>query len=484
MALDDLADEEDEDEDFTAGQPGLVVGGKYELRHLLGKGGMGAVWAAMHLGLGQMVALKIISKSHAKSREARRRFDAEAKAAARLKSRHVVQVLDNGELPDGTPFIAMELLEGESLRQRIARGPLPLPEVVVFLDQMARALDRAHEHGVVHRDIKPDNIFLARTHDDDTGITVKVLDFGIAKIADPQGGTSQTSTGVIIGTPHFMSPEQARGLRTLDYRSDLYSLGMVVYQMATGRTAFTGQSMIDLVVKVCTFALPSFSIQGGAWFPSSLDAWFRKACHREPEQRFTKAREMADAFAVAAGVRDGPSRDSAMASLGGLGNLAAPPPPSPVSFAPTLKSDPMPEVLTPRTESSFGGAQRSPSGAPPARGKTLWAALGGGVLGSGLAAFLITRSFLHAGGGAPPVAATPPSVSAAAAAATPSLAVSAASSEPAPLPVPSASVGVAAAAAPSASVPSRRAAPVVKPSPAPKPGARAQDPAAGVEVGF
>src|SRR6202041_2244802 len=124
-----------------------------ELRHLLGKGGMGAVWAAMHLGLGQMVALKIISKSHAKSREARRRFDAEAKAAARLKSRHVVQVLDNGELPDGTPSIAMELLVGESLKQRISRGPLPLAEVVVFLDQTARALDRAHEQGIVHRDI-------------------------------------------------------------------------------------------------------------------------------------------------------------------------------------------------------------------------------------------------------------------------------------------------------------------------------------------
>src|SRR5262249_51541569 len=160
-------------------------------------------------------------------------FDLEAKAAAQLRSRFVVQVYDNGETEDGTPYIVMELLIGESLDQRIQRqGPVPLDAALRIIGQAGRALSRAHSLGIVHRDLKPENIFLTHTEDDDAEIA-KVLDFGIAKIKSPDNGAggSGTRTGAVLGTPLFMSPEQARGLKSVDHRTDIYSLGMVLYMM-------------------------------------------------------------------------------------------------------------------------------------------------------------------------------------------------------------------------------------------------------------
>src|ERR1700730_4185506 len=164
------------------GRVGLVVGGKFRLDALIGRGAMGSVWSATHVNLGHRLAIKLVARESVQSPEALRRFDAEAKAAARLQSRHVVQVFDNGTLDDGTPYIAMELLTGENLDERIRRGgPVPLQEAVGILAQTCRALARAHASGIVHRDIKPDNIFLARGLDED-GDVVKILDFGVAKI--------------------------------------------------------------------------------------------------------------------------------------------------------------------------------------------------------------------------------------------------------------------------------------------------------------
>src|SRR5580704_3649840 len=163
--------------------PGAIVAGKYRLEAIIGEGGMGSVWAATHTGLGQAVAIKFVSKEFVSSSEALRRFDAEAKAAAQLRSRHVVQVFDNGTLEDGTPYIAMELLRGENVYSRVHRaGPVPVPEAIEILVQCCKALGRAHGAGIIHRDIKPDNIFLAQSEDE--AILVKVLDFGIAKFAN------------------------------------------------------------------------------------------------------------------------------------------------------------------------------------------------------------------------------------------------------------------------------------------------------------
>ncbi len=279
---------------------GAVIAGRYRLESIVGNGGMGAVWAATHLGLHRVVAVKIISSDFARSHELRRRFDTEAKAAAKLQSRHVVQIYDNGELADGTPFIAMELLEGESLQARLVRGgTASLAETVHVVSQVARALGRAHAAGILHRDIKPDNIFLARSDEDD-GVVVKVLDFGVAKFSVADETQSTTRTGSLVGTPLFMSPEQGRGLKTIDGRTDLYSLGLVAYTMLTGRQAFTGESFGDLLLQICTRSLPSL-VAFRPDVPPAVDAWFMRTCAREPAARFQSAQELVDALVAAAG---------------------------------------------------------------------------------------------------------------------------------------------------------------------------------------
>jgi serine/threonine-protein kinase len=282
-----------------------MVGGKYRVDALIGEGGMGSVWAATHLGLGQAVAIKFVNKEFVRSAEAVRRFDAEAKAAAQLRSRHVVQVFDTGTLDDGTPYIAMELLHGETLQTRVHRaGPIPLREGVEILSQSSKALGRAHAAGIIHRDIKPDNIFLAQSTDDE-GYVVKILDFGVAKMGsnpnDQSGAQSATRTGAVLGTPLYMSPEQARGLKTIDQRTDLYSLGLVAYTMFTGNLAFSSESFGDLLLQICTAPLPSL-LAGASWLPPTMEAWFQRACAREPHDRYASAQEFSDALRTAAGV--------------------------------------------------------------------------------------------------------------------------------------------------------------------------------------
>jgi serine/threonine-protein kinase len=291
----------DDDKDFPSTLPGTVIGGKYRVDGLIGRGGMGSVWSAVHLGLGQRVAVKLIAKRYASSREARQRFDAEAKAVAQLRSRFVVQVYDNGETSEGTPYIVMELLEGESLDHRIqTRGPVPVDQAVRIVSQVGRALTRAHTLGIVHRDLKPENIFLTRTEDDD-GEVAKVLDFGIAKIKNPETSDSATRTGAVLGTPLFMSPEQARGLKSVDHRTDIYSLGMVTYMMLTAQPAFSGESFGDILVAICTQPLPTIH-QIAPWLPPTLDGWLKRACAREPGDRFNSIDELLEGLYASAGV--------------------------------------------------------------------------------------------------------------------------------------------------------------------------------------
>jgi hypothetical protein len=298
----DHVDSEDEDQ-IPSLAAGAVIGEKYRIERLIGRGGMGSVWSAVHVSLGQRVAVKLIAKRYASSREARHRFDLEAKAVAQLRSRYVVQVYDHGETQDGTPYIVMELLEGESLDARVSRGPLTLTAASLVLEQIGRALGRAHTLGMVHRDLKPENVFLTVSPDGD-GEIAKVLDFGIVKLRGQEGIGSSTRTGAVLGTPLYMSPEQARGLKSVDHRTDLYSLGMVTYAMLTGHPAFTGESLGDLLVAICTEPLPVLR-QTAHWLPPPMDGWFQRACAREPAERFSTAEEMTTAFAVAAGLRPG-----------------------------------------------------------------------------------------------------------------------------------------------------------------------------------
>lgn len=283
---------------------GEILGGKYRLEREIGRGTMGTVWSAVHLTLGQRVAIKLIAAEHAEAEEARQRFSTEAKAAARLRSRYVVQVYDDGETAAGTPYIVLEYLEGESLEQRLERErDLPLNDVVRMTRHVARALSRAHAAGIVHRDLKPANVFLTSSDDEELGWVAKVLDFGIAKVEE-QGVPSNTKTGALLGTPLFMSPEQIRGANSVDSRSDLYSLGMVFYNSLTGNYAFNGDSFADVLVAICTGPLPDLRA-AAPWVPASIADWFQRACARDPLDRFQSADEMIEGLDLALGVSTG-----------------------------------------------------------------------------------------------------------------------------------------------------------------------------------
>src|SRR5258706_943257 len=184
---------------------GLLVGGRYKVEHLIGQGGMGSVWLGRHVTLGQAVAIKFRHPKLRRSKDARRRFEVEAKAAARINSRHAVKVHDHGVTEDGHPYLVMDYLEGTTLDKVVReRGPLLLPEVTTIVTQVARALEAAHEAGIVHRDLKPDNIFLAKDPEAGRlGYTVKVVDFGIAKLVHEDGAIAGGSTqaGTVLGTP-------------------------------------------------------------------------------------------------------------------------------------------------------------------------------------------------------------------------------------------------------------------------------------------
>jgi eukaryotic-like serine/threonine-protein kinase len=277
---------------FSFGE-GDVLGGRYRLVALLGKGGMGAVWRAEHATLGSQVAIKLVHPSVLDNDDVVKRFLREAKAAATLRSPHVVQIFDHG-LDRGIPYIVMELLEGESLAQCLAREKRLSPARTARLfAHVARAITKAHEAGVVHRNLKPDNIFLVKNDDDEVA---KVLDFGIAKMADYLGDAPanvSTRRGKLLGTLHYMSPEQVRG-HEVDQRTDLWSLAVIVFECLCGRVPFNQEKAGDALVEICTGPIPVPSEV--APVPAGFDAWFAKGVRRVPAERFQSPRKMAEAL--------------------------------------------------------------------------------------------------------------------------------------------------------------------------------------------
>ncbi|WXA98482.1 protein kinase [Pendulispora brunnea] len=258
---------------------------------------MGSVWEATLLSLDIPCAVKFIDSEFVGHAETQARFAREAKAAAQLRSPHVVQVLDHG-VCQGRPYIAMELLVGEDLGKRLkARGRLSASEVLPIVEQVSRALTKAHAAGIVHRDLKPDNIFLVR--DDDREI-VKVLDFGIAKSVD-EAVEGLTRVGALLGTPHYMSPEQAQGSKAVDHRSDLWSLAVIIFRCLTGRFPFGGKGLGEILVQILKDDIPIPS-QAAPDLPRAFDDWWARAVARDPALRFQSARELTDALSVSLGL--------------------------------------------------------------------------------------------------------------------------------------------------------------------------------------
>jgi serine/threonine protein kinase len=262
--------------------------GHYEILEAIGKGGMGEVWRARDLRLGREVAIKTLPAEFSQDREHLARFRREAQSASALNHPNICIVYDLGE-EDHQPFIVMELLRGETMREKLARGPIPVEEVLDVGSQLASALDAAHSQGIVHRDLKPANIFVT-----ETGLA-KILDFGLARVqnavsADAPTLEDVTGAGSVLGTVSYMSPEQARG-EDLDGRSDLFSLGVVLYEMATGKPAFSGDTSAVIFDRIFN-QTPEPTTRHNAAVPRELDSLITRLLAKRREERLSSAREL------------------------------------------------------------------------------------------------------------------------------------------------------------------------------------------------
>jgi eukaryotic-like serine/threonine-protein kinase len=278
----------------TDERAGLILDGKYRLVEKLGEGGMGYVYLGMHQYLGKKVAVKFLHQEYATNEELISRFYREARAAAEIGHPGIVDVLDMGVSPEGEPYLVMEYLEGESLGSMLRRdGAVDLATACGIMEQVLLALEAAHEKGIVHRDLKPENIFLNVR--EDTPPTIKLIDFGISKITRQSRDPRLTQTGSLLGTPSYMSPEQARGDNEIDSRSDLYSMGVVLYQMLTGALPFEGTNYNRLLIKVLTEP-PLAPGQANPAFPKEAEPLVMKALAKPREERFQTALEMLEAL--------------------------------------------------------------------------------------------------------------------------------------------------------------------------------------------
>jgi serine/threonine-protein kinase len=273
---------------------GQIVGERYRLEEWLESGAMGSVWRAEQIRLRSHAAIKFLDPSLIEVPEMLERFLLEARSAAAVQSAHVIQVFDYGS-EGGLPYIAMEFLEGENLDARLARrGALTPAELDKIFSELARGLGQAHAMGVIHRDVKPGNIFLAREGKHEV---TKLIDFGIAKVKEHALRVSQivgTELGTVLGTPQYMSPEQMRGRSTLDYRTDLWSLAIIACECLTRRYPFSGATIGDLTVQICTEQPLAPSTL--AEVPPGFDDWFFKGTNKEPSDRFESAGDMAAAL--------------------------------------------------------------------------------------------------------------------------------------------------------------------------------------------
>ena len=380
---------------------GAVLAGRYRVEHVLGQGGMGVVVKAMHLQLHQPVAMKFLLPEVLGNHQIVQRFLREAQAAVRLKSEHVARVIDVGSLESGAPYMVLEYLEGSDL-SNVPRSQLSIGGIIDLVLQACEALAEAHSLGIVHRDIKPANFFITRGAD---GVPLlKVLDFGISKT--PVTGTNLTATQSVMGTPAYMSPEQMRSSRDVDHRSDIWALGVVLYELLNGAPPFGGDTFSSMVIKVVTESIPPLTVQ----LPGDLAAIVYRCLEKDPARRFQNVAELAQAIAPYAQTATQASISvQRTRSIIGLD-----------AQRPITGSGPMRPSIPPSTLSSAAGASTGVPASP-----RRWPIFAG--LGALVAIIAIAVVASNAGGpgdgkasgltpaarpelAAPPVAATPPAM--------------------------------------------------------------------------
>jgi len=277
---------------------GDVVDGKYEIVRLLGEGGMGAVYEGQNTRIHRKVAIKVLHGSVASSADAVQRFEREAQAAGRIGSKHIVEVLDLGDLPSGDRYMVMEFMEGQSLADRIRdRGQLTPQDLYPIAVQLLEGLAAAHAAGIVHRDLKPDNVYLLPPPKEGAPDFVKILDFGISKFNPLGGEFSMTRTGSVMGTPYYMSPEQAKGARDLDHRTDLYAAGVILYEGLSGRVPFSAETFNELLFKIVLEEAPPLQEILPDVNPAFVEL-VAKAMARDVTQRFQTASDFKAALNV------------------------------------------------------------------------------------------------------------------------------------------------------------------------------------------
>ncbi|MDB4934260.1 MAG: Protein kinase [Labilithrix sp.] len=337
---------------------GAIIRAKYRVERVLGEGGMGVVLLATHLKLEQRVALKVLLPSVEKRAHVQARFAREARAAAKLRNEHVVRVLDVDETEDGVPFLVMEFLVGSDLDAVLLReGPLEPERAADYVLQACEGVAEAHAAGIVHRDLKPSNLFVAKT--EDGGEVVKVLDFGIAKALESNDDLSLTATSGVVGSPLYMSPEQLKGSRDVDARTDVWSLGVVLYQLVSAKLPFEATSATALAAVIASeAAVPLAKVRPGlpAAYLEAVDRCLRK----DASQRFESVVELARALATLApganGSADRVSRVSRAAATRRL-SLAA--------TQPEEDAAPEPVARSPRVTAALTEEEERPVAAPP-----------------------------------------------------------------------------------------------------------------------
>jgi serine/threonine-protein kinase len=447
-------------------EPGQVLDGKYRIVRLIGEGGMGAVFEGENVRISRRVAIKVLHGAALSNAETVKRFEREAQAAGRIGSEHILEILDLGVLPDGERYMVMEFLAGETLTQRIrGLGKLTPEQLAPLIRQTLVGLGAAHAAGIIHRDLKPDNLFVLKER---SGLRdyVKIIDFGISKFNALGGDMSMTRTGTVMGTPYYMSPEQAKGSSQVDARSDLYAIGVIMYEALTGQVPFLADTFNELMFKI-VLSDPTPVSQVLPELNPQFAAVVARAMAKNVDERFATAADMIQAL-------DGVALGNGQGVAGSTAGVPMRPEVTQSAVLASTAGQP--------TQGSFTASQQEIPGLPSAKRAPVGLIAAGALLLLGGGAFAAYRTLASKSSGEA-AAEAPSSASTATATPTPTGAEPAAVAQPAqPSVEPALSPPPpAAASAPASAASAAPAAPTDGPRPRFAPAKRPAPPAAGTK---